>query len=93
MQRFWLTAAKLGLQIQPELTPLIFAGYARAGRRLSEVAAAGPQALHLMRKLEELVGPRDACHAVFMGRVGQGMIAEARSLRRPLNRLQRDANA
>ena len=24
LQRFWLTAAKLGLQFQPEMTPLIF---------------------------------------------------------------------
>ena len=31
MQRFWLTATKLGLQFQPELTPLILASYIRAG--------------------------------------------------------------
>src|SRR5207253_2628025 len=29
IQRFWLTATSLGLQQQPELTPLIFARYAR----------------------------------------------------------------
>jgi hypothetical protein len=29
IQRFWLTATQLGLQLQPEMTPLIFSGYVR----------------------------------------------------------------
>src|SRR6185312_3516826 len=36
LQRFWLTATHLGLQFQPEYTPLVFARYAREGRRFSE---------------------------------------------------------
>jgi hypothetical protein len=32
MQRFWLTATQLGLQLQPELTPLIFSRYVRERR-------------------------------------------------------------
>ena len=32
MQRFWLTATSLGLQFQPEYTPLVFARYARERR-------------------------------------------------------------
>ena len=31
VQRFWLTAARLGLQLQPEMTPLIFHSYVRDG--------------------------------------------------------------
>jgi len=56
VQRFWLTATRLGLQLQPEQTPLIFAGYARAGRRFSEVAAAAEQARRLTAELDGLVG-------------------------------------
>jgi hypothetical protein len=32
MQRFWLTATKLGLHAQPEMTPLIFSAYVQVGR-------------------------------------------------------------
>ena len=35
MQRFWLTGTRLGLHLQPEMTPLIFSMYAREGRRFS----------------------------------------------------------
>jgi hypothetical protein len=35
MQRFWLTATQLGLQLQPELTPLIFSRYVRERRAFS----------------------------------------------------------
>ena len=36
MQRLWLTVEKLGLQSQPEMTPLIFNQYARAGQRFTQ---------------------------------------------------------
>jgi hypothetical protein len=93
MQRFWLTATKLGLQLQPELTPLIFSGYVRAGRSFSEVAEAGPQAIRLAGQLVDLIGARDASHAVFMGRIGDGNAATARSLRLSLDRLRRAEDA
>ena len=36
LQRFWLTAAKLGLAMQPSLAPLAFASYAVTGTRFTE---------------------------------------------------------
>ena len=44
MQRFWLTATSLGLQLQPEMTPLIFARYATEDRRFSKAPHAQPAA-------------------------------------------------
>ena len=41
MQRVWLQATRLGLQMQPETTPLIFAAYARSGRRFSRAPGSG----------------------------------------------------
>ena len=84
MQRFWLTLTGLGLAMQPELTPLIFARYVRAGRVFSATAGMQERALALARKLEDLIGPQTSRQAVFMGRIGAGPQATARSTRRPL---------
>jgi hypothetical protein len=89
VQRFWLTAAKLGLQLQPEQTPLIFAAYARAGRQFSALEGAVAQAVRLTRELDAVISETDARRAVFMGRIGEGEAAAARSLRLSLDRLQR----
>lgn len=87
VQRFWLTATALELQLQPELTPLIFARYVREGRVFS--AAAGMEALArtLSAQCAALIGADTLQHAVFMGRIGAGPLARARSLRRPLREL------
>ena len=37
VQRFWLMATRLGLVMQPEMTPPIFGGYARAGTPVLQV--------------------------------------------------------
>jgi hypothetical protein len=87
MQRFWLTATRVGLQLQPELTPLIFRAYVREGIAFS--TASGPLRLarSLAAHLERMIG-REACErAVFMGRLGAGTPARARSLRLPLEKL------
>ena len=87
MQRFWLMAASLGLQLQPELTPLIFSRYAREGLPFSaqpDMNAKGPE---VARQLDALIGAEAARHSVFMGRIGEGPPAAARSLRRPLDSL------
>ncbi|MEW5968138.1 MAG: molybdopterin biosynthesis protein MoeY [Pseudomonadota bacterium] len=87
LQRFWLTAEHLGLKLQPEVTPLIFARYLREGRRFTAqadiVAAAAPMAGQL-RAL--LAGNLE--NAVFMGRIGAGRDAASRSLRKTLAELQ-----
>ena len=56
MQRFWLTATAQGLQLQPELTPLIFSRYVREGRVFS--GTPGMQQRSIRKPLNELlVGP------------------------------------
>jgi hypothetical protein len=87
LQRFWLTATHLDLAMQPEMTPLIFARYAREGRRFSQTPGMQERAERLAGRLVELVGAPVANAAVFMGRVGAGPQAQARSLRRPLAEL------
>jgi nitroreductase len=86
VQRFWLTATGLGLQMQPQYTPLAFAGYVRRGTRFTEVAAATARAVAVAAMLDRLLHT-DADRAVFLGRLGHGAAATARSVRLPLERL------
>lgn len=87
MQRFWLTATAQGLQLQPEMTPLIFSRYVREGRVFSSTPGMQQQAASLSRQGEQLVGRQPWDAAVFMGRIGMGAAAQSRSLRRPLREL------
>ncbi|MBJ7314372.1 nitroreductase family protein [Rugamonas sp. CCM 8940] len=87
MQRFWLTATALGLQLQPQMTPLIFARYLREQRPFTANATLQARAAALALRAERLFGRHDWEHAVFMGRIGAGRTAEARSLRLPLRQL------
>lgn len=87
MQRFWLTATRLGLQLQPELTPLIFARYVRERRPFSSRPGLHELAQSLARQAGALVGREALERAVFLGRIGAGAPAHARSLRRPLREL------
>lgn len=86
VQRFWLTTTRLGLQLQPEMTPLIFAAYVREGKRFSAVPGSWEKARRLSARLAGLIGDGEET-AVFMGRIGAGRAAQARSLRIPLERL------
>ncbi len=81
MQRFWLTAAQLGLVMQPQITPLVFARYADAGRAFSTLPAALPLAQRVSASLVRAWGERAVSHGVFMGRIGHGPAPHARSLR------------
>jgi len=87
MQRFWLTATSLRLHVQPEMTPLIFAGYARSRRAFSRVSGALEDADRVRVELEALAQEERLTRAVFMGRIGAGPAPKARSLRRPLSGL------
>lgn len=87
LQRFWLTATHLGLQLQPELTPLIFARYAREKRRFSTEPSMAAKAQAVERNLRTLIGEEASTHAVFVGRVGAGPAAAARSTRLDLAQL------
>lgn len=87
-QRFWLAvAAQEGLQMQPEITPLVFSRYSRFGRNFSRIPEASPLAHQVRSRLEALVSPAVAERAIFMGRVGYGAAASARSVRKPLQAL------
>ncbi len=86
IQRFWLTATRDGLQLQPEMTPLIFAAYVREGRAFTSVETIWKRAQTLAGRLSDLTHT-DPASIVFMGRVGFGAGAAARSLRLPLDRL------
>ena len=87
VQRLWLTATSLDLQLQPEMTPLIFSAYARQGTQFTQVAAAIERARDIRRRFAALIGEEQAAAATFFGRLGHGSTASARSTRRPLESL------
>jgi nitroreductase len=87
IQRLWLTATRLGLQMQPEMTPLIFSRYVRERRSFSRAPGMQQQAEALAAQAGALIGAAAFEHAVFLGRIGAGPPATARSLRRPLAQL------
>ena len=88
VQRFWLTATRLDLQLQPELTPLIFGRYVREGRIFSRQPHAVDTAGGLAERLSVLLNADSAERAVFLGRIGNGPVATSRSLRLPVERLR-----
>ena len=81
VQRLWLTATALGLQHQPELTPLIFARYVREGRPFSSSPAGQALARQLADQSQRLIGT-DLPQAVWIARIGQAPAASSRSVRR-----------
>lgn len=87
VQRFWLTATGLRLQLQPQYTPLVFAEYARRGTAFTSVEAAQQRAHVIARMLSRLLGAASG-RAVFLGRVGTGPSPTARSLRLSIERLR-----
>ena len=87
VQRFWLTTTALGLQFQPEMTPLIFSNYSRHGVPFSTDARARRLADRLRADLADLIGLGALDAAVFAGRVGYGPDPRWRSLRLPVERL------
>lgn len=87
MQRLWLTASAVGLHLQPEMTPVIFRWYVRAGRQFSaspNVAFGAPALATLFERLAG-AGPHDAF--VFFCRTGNSKAPSSRSLRRELDEL------
>ncbi len=92
MQRFWLTATHLGLQLQPEVTPLIFSWYQRAGQRFSAEPGLQEQARILDGRFVDWLGRDDWRNAVFMGRIGNGPTPQARAVRLTLQELQADVH-
>jgi hypothetical protein len=87
LQRFWLTATQLGLQLQPEMTPLIFSNYIRESIKFTCVDAVEKKAKRLANELAALLGEECVERAVFMGRIGEGKPPKARSTRKTLSEL------
>lgn len=87
VQRLWLKATVLGLQHQPEMTPLIFSRYMRSGRVFSRQHAAVQMGLVLEEMTARELGA-ELAHTVWLGRIGHGATACARSLRSTPSRLQ-----
>jgi nitroreductase len=92
MQRLWLTATRLGLVMQPEVTPLIFARYARDATPFSAQPGLAGGARVVRERIDGLLGTAEAEAAVFMGRLGTGPVAQARSVRQPLDTLMLPAS-
>lgn len=86
VQRVWLTATRLGLQLQPEMTPVIFSRFVREGQEFTAAAKPRGLARRMASRFEDFF-PGAAPRVVFMARVGAGPVASARSLRLPLPRL------
>ncbi len=93
MQRLWLTATHLGLQMQPQMAPLIFSAYVRTGERFSDKPGLWEQAVARRGELERLLGGESLDCAVFLGRIGAGPPAKSRSLRLSLSELMADSQA
>lgn len=88
MQRLWLTATHLGLHLQPEMTPVIFRWYARAGEVFSADARINDYNQRLALDFESVLLAKDpSASVVFLCRVGRSTVPESRSLRLPLERL------
>jgi molybdopterin/thiamine biosynthesis adenylyltransferase/nitroreductase len=84
LQRFWLTATRLGLAMQPALAPLCFAYYGRAQSQDSVL----PEADSLARKFAEIFPGRPET-VVFLARIGTPARKPpgARSVRKPVQAL------
>ena len=86
VQRFWLTAASLGLQHQPAATPLVFARYLRNGQAFTGNAKLRQQTCQMATRLDTLLG-RQTSQTVWLGRIGYGGAAASRSVRLELDDL------
>jgi molybdopterin/thiamine biosynthesis adenylyltransferase len=87
LQRFWLTAARLNLQFQPEMTPLIFSGYADRSLEFTQNPLALERATAVSESLKQNFGADCVTRGVYMGRVGYGKTPTSRSLRKSLAEL------
>jgi molybdopterin/thiamine biosynthesis adenylyltransferase len=93
LQRFWLTAAQMGLVMQPALATICFALYGKAGTVFTQDATILRKAAGLAKALDEVV-PGGASEIAFIGRLGtpRSRRIQARSVRRPLSELMEKAD-
>jgi molybdopterin/thiamine biosynthesis adenylyltransferase len=85
--RFWLTATRLGLALQPGFAMLIFAHYGKAGVRFTTDPALHRDAMRCAERLRSITGA-DIDDLVFIARIGEPRSPQRqRSVRRPLAEL------
>jgi len=87
MQRLWLTASAAGLYLQPEMTPVIFRWYARAGRSVSVVPEIDARVKSLAARFEDVTAATETDAFVFFCRVGRSAMPQSRSTRKDLEEL------
>jgi molybdopterin/thiamine biosynthesis adenylyltransferase len=87
LQRFWLTATRLGLAVQPTMATLIFADYGANAARFTENSDALARAKRLAGQAEAFLGPLPPLR--FIGRIGakRDGLPGPRSVRKPLQDL------
>jgi nitroreductase len=88
IQRFWLTAAKLGLAMQPVLATLAFAHYGECRMQFSSDSRLSSRAESLAQSFCNTLGFSSG-EIVFIGRIGEPYpkLPTHRSTRRPLSDL------
>jgi hypothetical protein len=89
VQRFWLTAARLGLVMQPSLATLCFASYGRSRIPFCTDREIQEKAGRLATALDGWIGARCNAPALFIGRIGVPRFSSvvARSVRHPIEEL------
>jgi molybdopterin/thiamine biosynthesis adenylyltransferase len=86
VQRVWLTATKLHLWQQPEMTIPIFARYVSENVAFTTLTDQRQEAASVRHKLEKIIDT-DTDRVVWGGRLGFGPTPTARALRLPLEKL------
>ena len=89
VQRLWLTATLHGLHLQPQMTPVIFRWYARAGRRFSTEPKLFEQSLVLSTNFERIAHAKQTDNFGFFARVGMSQMPRSRSIRQDLAALMK----
>ena len=87
MQRFWLSATRLGWLAQPEMTPLIFSRYHRQGTVFTKISSALKLAASINQRIEDVLGSENLDKTFFLARIGSGPKPKARSKRKTLSDL------
>ena len=81
LQRVWLTATQQGLHLQPEMTPVIFRWYTKAGRSFSAQPEFADKAAALAAQFERIAGRSATDPYCFFCRVGTSPVPCSRSVR------------
>lgn len=87
VQRIWLTATQCELHLQPQMTPIIFRWYARAGDRFSSKLRHVDDAIRVADQIERIADGNATDNFGFFARVGVSQHPSSRSLRMDLNKL------